>query len=375
MAETPTILCITRAYPPVVGGMERLSFEFTQALADKTRVTLVANRLGKKALPFFLPWAALRIRQRAPRVDVIHLGDPLLTVLLPFIGPIGLRRQPARRPPVAATVHGLDILYPHPLYQALLRRFLPRVDLALCISRFVETECRKRFPTVRTAVITPGLLHPVPPRPADRPLLEQKIGASLRPGPLLLSVARLVPRKGMRWFVDQVLPSLPDTHLLVLGDGPEHAAILAAARARGVAHRVTLVGSVADDVLHLAYRTADLFVMPNIPVPGDAEGFGLVALEAASAGLPVLAADLEGLRDAIAPKETGCLLPPGDAGAWTRAVRNALTDAAWRATVRAEAPRTTRERFTWEDRARAAAELFLGLAERARGTPGLVNKS
>ncbi len=112
MSKTPRVLCITRAYPPVVGGMERLSFEFTQALAAQTPTTIIANRHGKQALPWFLPYAAVRLRPLAPTADLIHLGDPLLTVLLSVLG--------RRRPPVAVTIHGLDIRYRNPLYQFLI---------------------------------------------------------------------------------------------------------------------------------------------------------------------------------------------------------------------------------------------------------------
>ena len=60
-----------------------------------------------------------------------------------------------------------------------------------------------------------------------------------------------------------------------------------------------MIGEVSDDMLAAAYRSADVMVMPNIPVRGDMEGFGLVALEAAAAGLPVVASRIEGITDAI----------------------------------------------------------------------------
>lgn len=409
-SDLPTVLCVTRVYPPVVGGMERLSFEFTQALAEKTPTLIVANRHGKKALPLFLPWAAFQLRRLAPRADVIHLGDPLLTVLLPFLPQSSTKhgmRPPAadvprggvERPsghgsapegrgergresqrseprwgeqaaisrdaaakggriPIAVTLHGLDLLYPNPLYQALLRRFLPRVDLALCISRFVEAEARRRFPTLRTAVVTPGLAESFAVPGATRADLARARGRALPEGPLLLAVARLVPRKGLAWFVEAVLPRLPEATLLVIGDGPERLRITEAATRAGVASRFFLAGTVPRDVLALAYSTADLLVMPNLAVPGTAEGFGLVALEAASAGLPVVAADLEGIPDAIVPDVTGILLPPGDTAAWVSAMSDLLADPARRARLRAAAPRVVREQYNWDRRADAVLEAF-----------------
>lgn len=415
-AATPhdlRVLFVTRSYPPAVGGMEKLSAEFTAALSAKTPSLVIANRHGKAALPFFLPTAALQLRRLAHQFDIIHLGDPLLTCLLPFLphragdgadgggwGSSGRRsperawfpdtvgesegdrrsehstlgsasdrlepRRPQRPrrglPPVAVTIHGLDILYPNPLYQALLRRFLPRVNLALCISRFVETEMRRRFPSVQTMVITPGIgtSLAVPattglPRVSQgrewtgtRRDLERALNVSFGDGPLLLTVARLVRRKGVAWFVEHVLPGVPAAHFLVLGDGPERPRILAAARRAGVAARITLAGTVPMSVLQLAYATADLFVIPNIPNPGDAEGFGLVALEAASVGLPVLAANLEGIRDAVVEGETGRLIPPEQPERWRTVVTRLLADAEERARFRERAPTVVRERFSWE---------------------------
>jgi glycosyltransferase involved in cell wall biosynthesis len=63
-------------------------------------------------------------------------------------------------------------------------------------------------------------------------------------------------------------------------------------------------------------RGVDLFVQPNIPVPGDMEGFGLVTIEAAMRGTPVVAADLEGIKDAVVDGHTGILLAPQDGQAW-----------------------------------------------------------
>lgn len=350
------LVCVTRAYPPVVGGMERLSLEFTRAIAEQAQTFVIANRGGKRTLPLFVPWATLQLRRRAPLADVVHFGDPLLTTLIPFL--------PAPRIPAAVTIHGLDILYPHLLYQRLLRRFLPRAQFAFCISRFVETETRRRFPSLRTTVLTPGISTSFGVPGATRADLGRRLGVHLPDGPLLLAVARLVQRKGIGWFVHDVLPRVRDSHLLVIGDGPERPNVLRAAAEAGVVHRLTLAGSVPPEVLKLAYSVTDLLVMPNISVSGDAEGFGLVALEAASAGLPVIAANLEGIPDAVTEGETGILVQPGDAAAWTDALARLLSDAPARARMRTRAPAVVRERYSWSRRAAAAVGALRQLTHR-----------
>lgn len=353
--SAPSVLCVTRAFPPVIGGMERLSADLIAALGQKTRVRVIANRHGKKALPWFLPWAAFQMTRIAPQVDVIHLGDPLLAVLLLAL--------PGLRKPVTVTVHGLDILYPSPLYQALIRRSFPRVNLAFCISRFVEQCVRERFPTVKTVVLPPGQSGSCAVPGATRADLVRALGHTLPSGLLLLAVARLVRRKGLVWFVEQVLPKVPDASLLVIGDGPERPRIVELAQRAGGRDRVFLAGLVSRETLNLAYTVADLLVMPNIPVRGDAEGFGLVALEAASAGLPMIAANLEGIPDAVIPNETGILVAPQDAISWSTALNRLLRDSMTRRQLANQAPKVIRERFSWDRRAEQVLDAFRRLSE------------
>ncbi|TSC72441.1 MAG: glycosyl transferase family protein [Parcubacteria group bacterium Gr01-1014_38] len=334
--------------------MENLSAEFVAAVSRKTRTRLIANRHGKKALPWFLPWAAFQMTRMAPQADVIHLGDPLLTLLL--LARLGLQK------PVTVTVHGLDVLYPSPLYQALLRRSFPRVSLAFCISHFVEQRVRERFPAVKTTVLSPGQRGSCAVPGATRAGLARALERSIPTGPLLLAIARLVRRKGLAWFVERVLPQVPSAMLLIIGDGPERQRIAESARRAGVPERVLLAGTVPRETLNMAYTVSDLLVMPNIPVPGDAEGFGLVALEAASAGLPVIAADLEGIPDAVIPNETGILVPPQDATAWVAALTRLLRDSMTRQQLANRAPKAIRERFSWEQRGDVILETFTRLS-------------
>jgi phosphatidylinositol alpha-1,6-mannosyltransferase len=86
--------------------------------------------------------------------------------------------------------------------------------------------------------------------------------------------------------------------------------------------------------------------MPNVRVAGDAEGFGLVALEASAIGKPVAAADLEGLRDAVTPGENGWRFAAGNAQAWIDGLSIALRDRAALAALGSRA-RVYAQRFDW----------------------------
>jgi phosphatidylinositol alpha-1,6-mannosyltransferase len=145
---------------------------------------------------------------------------------------------------------------------------------------------------------------------------------------LLHTNGRLVRRKGVLWFIDNVLPELvqqdPSILYLVSGNGKDREVIEAAIADKGMGDYVKLLGRVSNELLYLLYNVADLFVMPNIPVAKDMEGFGLVALEAASCGALVVASNLEGIPDAIIDGKNGRLVQPGDVDAFVTTILHEL---------------------------------------------------
>jgi glycosyltransferase involved in cell wall biosynthesis len=144
----------------------------------------------------------------------------------------------------------------------------------------------------------------------------------------LLSVGRLVPRKGIAWFVENVLPNLTmPVHYHVVGSGPEATVLQQLIAELKLTNRVTLHGQVADDALRQFYFHADALIMPNITVSGNPEGFGIVAIEAAASGVPVLAARLEGVADAVIDGDSGFLLESGNVSAWLEALERLLSTA------------------------------------------------
>ncbi|OGY86674.1 MAG: hypothetical protein A3G01_00465 [Candidatus Kerfeldbacteria bacterium RIFCSPLOWO2_12_FULL_43_9] len=134
---------------------------------------------------------------------------------------------------------------------------------------------------------------------------------------ILFSAGRLVKRKGTAWFIKHVMPNVPENFVyLIAGVGPERKRIMRLIRQLRLESRIYMLGRVLDGELGVLFHTAHAFVMPNIPVASDREGFGIVALEAASCGLPVIAAGIEGIPDAIQNGKNGFLLPSGDADIW-----------------------------------------------------------
>ncbi len=354
------ILFITRKYPPSVGGMEKLSYEMTRAVGDIVPSRVISWRGPRWGWPLFAVLAFVRglwACTTAP-VRFIHVSDPVLAPL-----GLALARLTGRR--WGLNAHGLDILYPRRIYQAVVLPCVRRADVVIAISQAAREACLAKGVAPDRCHVIPIGVH-APDEPPDRYLARERLrlalALELRDRPVLLTVGRLVPRKGVAWFVREVLPLLarvhPDAIYLIVGDGPERPTVRRIVRERKMHERVVLLGRVPDGILADLYAAATLFVMPNVPVPGDMEGFGIVALEAASRGLPVVASRLEGIPDAVVGGENGVLVPPLDAEAWASAIHDLLADGAARADLAARAREFTRSRYRWDRLAREYIRAF-----------------
>jgi glycosyltransferase involved in cell wall biosynthesis len=336
----PGIVFLSRKWPPAVGGMETYALRLAEALEPLTRLTRIvlpgrANGQppGPLALIAFGLGSFLALARHHRDADVIHIGDMASW-------PLALA---VRRPAVVLAAHGTDVAYPlrrtlrGRLYGAYLRlgaRLLPR---ALVIANSGATEAAARsHGFIRSTVI---------------PLATDFTAEDATPDlNRLLFSGRLTPRKGLAWFVRQVLPRLPETvHLDVAGT------IWDADEAAALDHpRVHHLGHVDQAQMARAFAGSLAVVVPNIPVPTrEFEGFGLVAVEAAASGGVVLASDDGGLVEAVRDGETGLTLPAADAEAWVAAITRVLS---WSSEERhaftARATKSARRHYSWDRVAR-----------------------
>jgi len=181
--------------------------------------------------------------------------------------------------------------------------------------------------------------------------------------PTLLTVGRLVPRKGIDTVL-QALPVLlaefPGLRYWVVGDGSDRARLEQIAHNLGVTQAVEFVGQVSDQILPEVYRMAHIFVMPvrEEQETASIEGFGIVYLEAAASGLPVVAGRSGGAVEAVQEGKTGFLVPPNDPEALIQALRKLLTDPALRRRMGQTGRRWVEEEMNWD---RAAREMLKAL--------------
>lgn len=378
------ILYVSHSFPlpgdPLsnVGGMQRLAQGQFAALAEHPAVEMHSLLLETswKATPYRMPgymagllWQIPRIVKRE-KIDVVLHSSMVTASLTPTM--IGAIHKAGAV--VAAVPVGRDVTLPTVGYQWYVRRVLRSLDAVFPISRATAQECLQRgLPPSRMHVVPCGvdaaLFNAPRDRRAARRELLRAIGESSETIPddalILVSVGRHQERKGFAWFTDHVMPRLPkDVVYLITGEGPMTPRIQDAIDRHGLVGRVRLLGKVDEEMLGRLYRGADLFVMPNIHVKGDIEGFGVVMLEAGMCGMPVLAADLEGISDVIREGENGHLVPSEDADAFVdRVMRYRASPERVGEASRSAAAYTARH-FSWP----AIADRYVRLLQQQIGT-------
>lgn len=334
------VLFITRKYPPKIGGMENYSYGLISNIScDKYVIALKHSQFN---LIWFLPYAFLKSLFLLWRVDIIYLCDAVLV-------PVGYLLKKVTRKPVFVTVHGLDITYKKYFYQKLNIPLLRKIDRVFAVSQNTVEECVKRGIKRRKCKFVPnGVDLPSSSRRYERKNLESFLDISLENKKVLLSVGRLIPRKGVEWFINEVVERLPSEVIYVVaGEGPKREEIEHAIHNRGLGNRVFIVGRVDDEDRDMLFQTADVFTMPNIRVDGDVEGFGIVAIEAAVQGLPVIASNIEGINDAIIEGHNGFLVESGNAQAFEEKIRKVLFEMDLK-TLSNKISEYTRMHYSWK---------------------------
>ncbi|MDD5639053.1 MAG: glycosyltransferase family 4 protein, partial [Candidatus Pacebacteria bacterium] len=300
----------------------------------------------KKFLPIFLPYSFFKAIYliKKNKIEYLHLSDALLS-------PIGFWLKELTGVLVSTNVHGLDLTFDSNLYQTIIPFYLKKIDLIICNSRATKQECLKRGVDPKKCAIIPCGVNPEEFRVENqnkvrkntRALLSKQLSLNLEDKKILLTVGRLVKRKGHQWFIANVMPKLPkDTIYLIAGDGEEKENIAQTITKLGLEKRVFLLGRISDDLKKDLYNSSDLFIMPNINIKGDMEGFGIVAIEAGSAGLETIASNTEGIRDAIINGKTGWLVKTGNTEAFVEKINNEKLS---EKTVR----ETVLKNFSWDE--------------------------
>ena len=337
------VLVVTNDFPPRPGGIQSFLYGLVARLPSDDVVVYTSRWRGWEEWDAAQPFTVVReptsvllptpgVRRRAVTLMRQHDCE---AVWFGAAAPLGLlapalRRAGARR--IVATTHGHEAGWAvTPGTRQLLRRIAASVDVVTYLGDYTRAKLadalggdqagklHRLSPGVDTTTFRPGLGTDV----------RRSLGLADRP--VVICVSRLMPRKGQDTLIrawPQVQQDVSGAVLLLVGGGPARQRLTRLAQSTGVAESVVFTGSVRWDELPAYYCAGDVFAMPCRTRLGglDVEGLGIVFLEAAACGLPVIAGDSGGASDAVDDGTTGEIVDGRSTSAVASAIAGLLGD-------------------------------------------------
>lgn len=367
MNEQPVL--ITLDYPPERGGVARYLGALVSASKGAFRVVVdeqhsaegpgdvTQRRMFQRAWPHW--WPLVKVCREFKNSKLILVSHAL---------PAGTAAWLAHRffggAAYAVLCHGLDIRLAskNARKRWLFRTVCSSASLVITNSDATAQQLAAIAPSVKPFILTPGVEPCAFPSREDA---RARLGIAHNEL-VILSVARLIPRKGIDVLLEAAkgLNSSRPLRIIIVGDGPELESLQKLAdtsvvrrptsdeEATNDDRRTTIeFHTNADDTtLNSYYSASDIFCIPVKDDPQDMEGFGIVYLEAALAGLPSVATTSGGVPEAVENGKTGLLVPPNDIEALRVALQKLIDDEPLRHALGAAGRVRAKEDFRWEDR-------------------------
>jgi phosphatidylinositol alpha-1,6-mannosyltransferase len=368
-------LLVTNDFPPKIGGIQSLLWEWWRRLPPESFAVLTSPYRGAAEFDAAQPFQISRIREPAllphpfmvRRVDVMARKVGAELVVIDPAVPLGLI-GPSLALPYDVVLHGAEVTVPGriPGSKQALGYVLRGARHVIAAGRYPAAEAeRAAGRPLPITVVPPGVdVERFKPLTVDERRAAREHYGLPTDGELIVSISRLVPRKGFDTAIGAVArlaPSRPDLVLAIAGRGRDRVRLeRLAAELRAP---VRFLGRVPNDELPALYGCADLFTMLCRNRWGglEQEGFGIVFVEAAACGVPQVAGDSGGAAEAVSDGETGLVMRrPDDVDAAAAAFESLLDDEALSASMAAAS------------RARAIAEFsYDRLAARLGGALGV----
>ncbi|MFE2322375.1 glycosyltransferase family 4 protein [Streptomyces sp. NPDC059385] len=371
-----TTLVITNDFPPRQGGIETFVHAPATRMPGNDVVVYTSNEPGAAEYDATLPFPVIRdstrtllptgrVTRRAMEIAREHGCDRVwfgAAAPLAHMAP-ALRRAGVRR--TVATTHGHEIWWARtPGARQVLRRLGDSVDVVTYLGEYTRSRIAPALgPRARMSRLVPGVapedFRPdIPPQQVQE--LRDQYGLGGRK--VVLCASRLVPRKGQDTLI-RALPlirrAVPEAALVIVGKGPYERRLHALARKHAAEGSVVFAGGKGHAEMPPFYAVADAFAMPcrTRRAGLEAEGLGIVFLEAAAGGLPVIAGDSGGAPDTVLEGLTGHVVDGRDVTAVARSVVRTLLSPE-RAAMGAAGRAWVERQWSWDASARRLTQLL-----------------
>ena len=356
-------LLVTNDFPPKLGGIQSYLWELWRRLPPATTTVLTTPRAGDRAFDAAQPIRVERDRARVllptrslvRRINALAAEVDADLVLLDPALPLG-HLGPRLERPYGVVLHGAEITVPGrlPGTRQLLAGVLRDAKIVIAAGGYPAAEAERAAGRALPTVIIPPGVDPNRFRPlADERRADVRDRLGLAPGTFaVLGLSRLVPRKGFDTLIDAAaLLALGNPHLqiLIAGSGRDRRRL--ERRAEQLSSPVQFLGRVPDDELAELHGAVDLFAMlcRDRWAGLEQEGFGIVFLEAASAGVAALAGRSGGSAEAVLDGSTGLVLDdPRDVRSVAAAIDRLMNDSQRRSTLGSAARERVLHGFTYD---------------------------
>jgi phosphatidyl-myo-inositol dimannoside synthase len=358
------LLLVTNDFPPRAGGIQQYCHNLVSRLPPERVVVYAPAWPGADEFDAAQPFRVVRHpgRTMLPTPDVLGRAVALVREVRPDVVcfgaafPLGLlagRLTRATGVPCVGFTHGVEVAVGRvPVAGRLLRRVAADLRLLTAVSHWsaarVTRAVRGRCPVeLLPAGVDAGAYHPAVDGRAVRE--RHRLGSD----PVCVCVSRLVPRKGQDRLVQAwpaVVARVPAARLLLVGGGPSARRLRRLAAASPAADRIHLAGEVPWAELPAHYAAGDVFAMPCRTrwLGLDLEALGVVFLEAAATGLPVVAGRSGGAPETVLEGVTGTVVDGRRPGPVGRAVAELLADPGRARAMGAAGRRRVEAEFTWQ---------------------------
>jgi phosphatidyl-myo-inositol dimannoside synthase len=338
-------LLVTNDFPPKIGGIQSYLWELWRRLPPDDVTVLTTPQADDDLFDRNQPFRIERIREPVllPHPGLVRRVERLAAevdakavVIDPAI-PLGLI-GPSLDLPYAVVLHGSEVTVPGrlPGTRSLLARVVEGASMLIAAGGYPLAEAQRvseKLPPI--AQIPPGVdtTRFCPLAPIERASTRARLGLPAG-GPLVLSVSRLVPRKGMDTLIEAAARLArsgrhPNLTVAIAGSGRDRARLERAIHKSDAP--VRLLGRVSSPDLPGLYACADVFALCCRSRWGglEQEGFGIVLLEAAAAGIPSVAGETGGVAEAVVDNETGFVIQnPSDVVGVADAIDRLISDPA-----------------------------------------------
>jgi phosphatidylinositol alpha-1,6-mannosyltransferase len=362
---TRRLLLVTNDFPPRPGGIQSFLHGIVSRLPPEDVVVLTSRWRGWQEWDETQPYVIVRhdtsvllptpaVRRHALALLAEHGCSQVWFGAAAPLGLLAPALRAAGATRLVATTHGHEVGWAAlPGTSAALRRVASSVDTVTYLGDYTrgrlagaikpyDDRLRRLAPAVDSSVFSPA---------ARDPARREQLGLAGRP--VVVAVSRLMPRKGQDMLIralPQIRRRVDGTALLLVGGGPSRARLERLAADNGVADHVVFTGSVSHADLPSWYGVGDVFAMPVRERLGglDVEGLGIVFLEAAACGLPLVAGRSGGSVEAVIDGETGLVVDGESVAEVADAVVSLLVDPVAAAQMGRRARAWVSEKWSWQ---------------------------